>query len=346
MSEPPVEVDRTVSAVASRRKTLSYGATVGIGVAATCALIGFVFWMDPGKHDEEPAKSTETRLGQAVQYPQPPVTKAALSTEAAKPPPPAVIAQPALPSIANTIGAREEKPAGARMYSYAAPPAPAAPAAAQGASGPTRTAVAFKPTEMQGGRAGRALDQTMMLMPGIHHCILESAIQSDLAGPILCHLRDDALSPTGVVLMPAGTHVVGSYKTAGTQGQSRLMTMAATAYTPDGVPVPLDMPMTDGIGRAGLEGEVNNHIWSRFGGGVMLALGDAAIGVLQSSFQKGGSTNLNFGSGTGALGSLAEDVLRQQMDQKPTITVNQGEDVGIFITYPIDFGDAYRLVPR
>lgn len=347
MSEHTPETDRAVSAVATRRKPLSKATTVAIGVAATGVVLGFVFWMNPGHHEEPAPKSTQARIAQTVSYP-PPVREAALTAGL---PAPSIERLPAPnpPSIANTLGvtaATGEKPQGSRMYSYAAAAAPAAaPAGQQSEAGPVRTTVAFKGADLPGVRAGRALNQTYTLMPGVHHCVLDSAVQSDLPGPIMCHLRDDALSPTGVVLMERGTRVIGEYKNNIQQGQSRIFTVAATAYTPNGVPVPLDSPMADGLGRAGLDGEVNNHLLARFGGGVLLSLVDNAFSLAGSALQSGnGNTNLNFNSG--GLSGVATEVLRNTINIPPTITKNQGEDVTIFIRYPIDFSDAYRLVPR
>jgi type IV secretion system protein VirB10 len=345
MSAPPRDdEERQVSAVASKKKAMGKWATVGIGAAATVVVLSFIWYWNPGKHAPEETKSLAARIGQAVTYTPPPVEKTAL---AIVPPPPPVrqpMAEPVGPSMGALGIGKEEKPKGAHLYVYGsgkdektASTAPAEPVA-------DKTRVAFKPTDLPGARAGKALDQTYMLMPGIHHCVLETAVQSDLPGPIQCHLRDDALSPTGVVLMEKGTIVTGEYKNNIQQGQSRLFTMAATAYTPNGVPVPLDSPMADGLGRAGLDGEVNNHLWARFGGAVLLSLVDSGMGVLSSSLSHGGNTNLSFNSGETS--NLAQDVLRNTVNQPPTITVNQGGDVTIFIRYPIDFSDAYRLRNR
>ena len=346
MSVPPQDEDeRTVTPVASRKKPLSKAMTVGIGVGATAVVLSFIWWCNPGKHDEPEKQTLAARIGQAVTYTPPPVEKAALSSPAPALAPRQPLAQPYGPSMASIGLGKEEKPKGSLLYVYSAPAdaKPAGTAPKETVAGETR--VAFKGADLPGARAGKALDQTYMLMPGIHHCVLETAVQSDLPGPIQCHLRDDALSPTGVVLMEKGTIVTGEYKNNVQQGQSRLFTMAATAYTPNGVPVPLDSPMADGLGRAGLDGEVNNHLWARFGGAVLLSLVDSGFSVLGSALSHGnGNTNLNFNSGS--MSNLSQDVLRNTVDIPPTITKHQGDDVTIFIRYPIDFSDAYQLRNR
>ena len=70
----------------------------------------------------------------------------------------------------------------------------------------------------------------------------------------MCTLPGDVLSPSGAVLMEKGTQVMGNYDSHVSQGQKRLLTVAATAYTPNGVVVPLGGPFSDAIGRAGLDG--------------------------------------------------------------------------------------------
>ena len=72
-------------------------------------------------------------------------------------------------------------------------------------------------------------------------------------------LPADVLSPTGVVLMEKGTQVMGTYASAQRHGD-KITTVAATAYTPYGVIVPLGGPMADELGRAGLTGEVNSSV--------------------------------------------------------------------------------------
>jgi type IV secretion system protein VirB10 len=346
VSVPPQDEDeRTVSAIASRKKPLSKAMTVGIGAGATAIVLTFVWWWNPGQHAEPEKQTLAARIGQAVTYTPPPVEMAALASPAPLPPIRQPLAEPSGPSMSSLGITKEKKPEGQLLYVYSSPREEAKPAASAPVPGAGGTTVAFKGAALPGARAGRALDQTYMLMPGIHHCVLETAVQSDLPGPIQCHLRDDALSPTGVVLMEKGTIVTGEYKNNVQQGQSRLFTMAATAYTPNGVPVPLDSPMADGLGRAGLDGEVNNHLWARFGGAVMLSLVDNGFSVLTSALSKGnGNTNLNFNSGS--MSSLSQDVLRNTVDIPPTITKHQGEDVTIFIRYPIDFSDAYQLRNR
>ena len=338
------EQDRTVSPTASRRLPISNRTKVIGGVALTAVIVGFVFWINPGHREQPPEKPTMTRIAQAVNYP-PPVRETALAA-ASQPPVSPRLPSPTLPSIASTIpGQTSEKTAGSKMYSYGAIKEETRPAANPAQGEPARTAVAFKGTGLPGGRAGKAMDLTYLMMPGVYHCVLDTAVRSDLPGPIQCHLRDDVISPRNVTLMERGTIITGEYKNNIQQGQSRVFTMAATAITPYGIPVPLDSPMADGLGRAGLDGEVDNHLWQRFGGGVLLSLVDNAFNLAQSALRSGnGNSYLNLN--TSSTSNVAEEVLRNTINIPPTITKNQGEDVTFFLRYPISFADAYSLQTR
>ena len=69
--------------------------------------------------------------------------------------------------------------------------------------------------------------------------------------------------------------------------------------------------------------------------------------LAQASLSKGGNTYLSFGGGGGGgsngIDSIASAILRKQIDIPPTITVNQGSAVAVFITKVLDFSPCYDL---
>lgn len=346
-----IEGERTVSPV-TRKRRLSQRQTVALYVLVTAMLIGLVFWRNPARPPEEPRKMTQTEIRQLVQAdlaPLPAPPPADLQSALSRPAPPAAPPQeaaekswlaPVMPNIA---------PKHVRLLSFevASQSAASADPAIDGArqsdgAKPDRTTVAFKGVPLPGARAGAALDTTTMLMPGVYHCTLDTAISSDTAGPFMCHTSEEVRSPAGVTLMERGTVLVGEYKNEIRQGQGRLPALAVTAYTPNGVPVPLNAPMADGLGRVGLDGAVNNHLGARFGGAVLLLMTNGALGAAQAALTHGNNnTYLNLQSGS--LDSAVSEVLRNSLTIPPTITKNQGEDVAFFVTAPIDFSAAYRL---
>ncbi len=131
------------------------------------------------------------------------------------------------------------------MVPHSDGPKPAAAAPAD----PPQTGLAFQASSLPGVKASPAIDDTYQLMPGLLPCVLDTAIQSDLPGPLLCHLPGPVYSPKGVLLMEAETQVIGRYESMGKNGGSRLMAVSAYAHTPNGIWVPLaGNPMSDDLG--------------------------------------------------------------------------------------------------
>jgi type IV secretion system protein VirB10 len=242
-----------------------------------------------------------------------------------------------------------------KMVSYAMAAAPVTagagpggdPSALTGAggNGPSATAVAFKGAAVPGGKAGIIPDRSFVAMPQIVQCNLDQAIDSTVPGPIMCHLEQDVLSPDNIILMEKGTLIMGEYRAGLQQGQDRIMAVAATAYTPFGVVVPLDGPMADGLGRAGIPGEVDHHNLERFGGAILMSFATSAFTALQSLAQ-GGNNNNNLTFNTGSMQNVASDVLRSTLNIPPTLTANQGATISIYIRYPIDFSAVYQIRTR
>jgi type IV secretion system protein VirB10 len=211
--------------------------------------------------------------------------------------------------------------------------------------GAAGTQVVYKSADIVGAKAGPALDRDLLLMPGIIQCILDTGINSTFPGPLMCHLDAPVISAGNVVLMEKGTQIIGSYSADVKQGQYRMLAVTATAYTPNGVPVPLGGPFADGLGVTGLEADnVNNHVLQRFGGAVMLSLAEGAMGIAQAAVSKGGNSYVSFSSG--GVGSLAQEILQNTINIPPTITKNQGDEVSLWVLTPIDFSSSYKLRNR
>jgi type IV secretion system protein VirB10 len=87
---------------------------------------------------------------------------------------------------------------------------------------------------------------------------------------------------------------------------------------------------------------VGNHYMQRFGAAILLSAANAAVSLGQAVLSKGnGNTTLNLNSGDST--SLAQEILRHQIDIPPTITVPPGTVISIVVDHPIDFSDALRV---
>jgi type IV secretion system protein VirB10 len=147
--------------------------------------------------------------------------------------------------------------------------------------------------------------------------------------------------------MAAGTSVVGSYRGGEVKtGQTRMLALSASALTREGIPVPLDYGLTDGLGRTGLTGDVDNHYPERFGAALLLTAADAAVSIAQSALSSANSQTLNIGgsiSGGNGIASIAQEMLRSQINIPPTIPVPPGTIVSILVDHPVDFSDALKV---
>jgi type IV secretion system protein VirB10 len=224
-----------------------------------------------------------------------------------------------------------------------------ATAAAAAVKAETLTSVAYKPTAIEGGQAGAAIDYTYKMLPQHIPCALDVAMDSSLPGAISCHTRVDVLSPMHVLLMPVGTLIEGQYKSDVKTGQQRLFAFAGTAYTPEGIPVPLNSEVSDSLGRTGIPGEVDNHYPERFGAAIALDLLGMGSQIAQSSLSRGGNQYINVGGGGGGGGgisSIANTILQKQIDIPPTIYVQPGAVITVVVGHIIDFSHAIKVTTR
>jgi type IV secretion system protein VirB10 len=357
-NRPPDE--RGVSPVAGKRRLFRSAKARKVALAGgTVAAVGFVvLGLNAAVHDKgpvsKPADTGSSVIAQVTQTPPPPPAPA--------PPPPQP--EPKVVYVHDRLAAPAQHPAvvsGSPDYvrmptapaeeAFAVPPpkhnstdaATGGHNALSGAPGAASTTrVAFKPSIMAGGKAGPAIRLTYLMMPQLIPCALDTAMDSTLAGAIMCHTTQDVLSPDHVLLMPAGTLVVGTYKNDIRQGQSRLFAFAGNAITREGIPIPLDSQVADGLGRAGIEGSVNNHFFERFGAGLLLAGSQSALQLAQAMVSKGGNSYFQLNSGGGGT-DVATEILRQQENVAPTISVPPGTIVSIVVDHPIDFSDAIKV---
>lgn len=204
--------------------------------------------------------------------------------------------------------------------------------------------------------------------------VLETAVQSDLPGMVRATVTENVWSFDGRrVLIPAGSRLVGEYKSGIAQGQTRVFIVWTRLLRSDGVSVQLGSSGADDLGRAGNAGFVDNHYVERFGAAIMLSL---VGGVSQFLSAYGQNTN-GLGNGTiitttdpvtGAvtqaqtgvqnqltlqarqiaaqnvsqtLTNIAQEALRSSINIPPTIYLDQGTQIIVFVRRDLDFSGLY-----
>ena len=189
--------------------------------------------------------------------------------------------------------------------------------------------------EVKTARAERMTGLDRLVPQGaVLGAVMETALNSDQPGFARAMIQRDVRSFDGsAVLIPAGSRVIGQYKSGVAQGASRVFVLWTRLIRPDGVSIELASPATDDLGRGGIGGKVNRHFLQRFGGAILTTVLSAGVNVLTAS-RSGGST-VFVGSANEAT-SLAGQAAGSA-DIPPTITTRQGAAVRIFVARDLDF---------
>lgn len=175
---------------------------------------------------------------------------------------------------------------------------------------------------------------------------LETAINSELAGMARAITARDVYALSGnKLLIPKGSTLVGQFNASITQGQSRIFVVWDRVQMPDGVIVTLNSPSSDAIGRSGQAADfIDRHFFERFGTGALLSvLGaySATAGVNgQDEYNSVAQYRMNI---AGNFQQAANQTLQQEMQIKPTLQVNQGALINVFVAHDLDF---YRTARR
>jgi type IV secretion system protein VirB10 len=228
-------------------------------------------------------------------------------------------------------------------------PVPSAPASAQNVALPNGALEEkLQATEPEATSAGMLKDRDYWLTQGaILDCVLETRIVSTVAGMTSCHLTRDVYSTNGrVVLLDRGTKLVGRYQAGMQQGENRIFVVWTRAETPNGVVVTLDSPGTGSLGEAGIGGWVDQHFWDRLGAAILVSLVQGATNAL--SDRAGNSTAGATVNVTGAADASRDVVGRtfeSSINKSPTLYVNQGERIAIFVARDLNFRSVYELEP-
>jgi type IV secretion system protein VirB10 len=189
--------------------------------------------------------------------------------------------------------------------------------------------------EVQVASARRMAGLDRMIPQGaIIGAVMETALNSDLPGYARAITQRDVYSFDGsAVLIPAGSRLVGQYKSGVAQGGSRVFVLWTRLIRSDGVSIELASPATDELGRGGLGGKVNRHFLQRFGGAILTSVLTGGISAATAALSRGSTVIVgNAGQAT----SLATQAT-QNNDIPPTITTRQGAAVRVFVARDLDF---------
>ncbi|NBX04099.1 MAG: TrbI/VirB10 family protein [Alphaproteobacteria bacterium] len=205
--------------------------------------------------------------------------------------------------------------------------------------------------------ATRVTNLSITILQGkVVNAVLETAVNTDLPGSLRAIVSRDVYAESGrEVMIPRGSRLIGTYNTGISRGQRRVMIIWTRLIRPDGLDIAIGSPGIDSLGRAGIEGVVDNKYSEIFSAAILTSAISIGAATAADALTPGQSTTTNNANGTttsggaGAAGAAAavttmgdvgKSLVNSLLDQKPTITIDQGTRVSIFVNKDLVFPSA------
>ena len=173
--------------------------------------------------------------------------------------------------------------------------------------------------------------------------VLETAINSDLPGMVRALVDTPVYSRTGrVKLIPKGSRLIGKYQSGMQEGQTRVFIAWTRLERPDGIVIDLGSNGADTLGRAGLGGDVNTHFFKRFGAAALLSVIGPTVALLVENENSSQNESQIIQAGTESFNKSAEIALENSIKIPPTVSVDQGTRINVFVARDLSFYNALR----
>ena len=191
---------------------------------------------------------------------------------------------------------------------------------------------------------------TLLLRGTYIRCVLQSRVISDYPGYTSCIVTEPVYSVNGKrLLLPRGSKVQGSYGRDELIGE-RVNVTWDRVTTPTGLDINMTSPGVDVLGSAGHPGHYNAHWGQRISSALL-------ISILSDAFKYAAAEN---GPPTTAVGNgvlvqnpyesttartmerMANMAMERNMSRPPTVTINQGTVVAIYVSRDVDFSSVIR----
>ncbi|MDC8745286.1 secretion protein [Xanthomonas campestris] len=176
-------------------------------------------------------------------------------------------------------------------------------------------------------------------------CVLETRIITDVPGFTSCLLTEPVYSINGrSLLLPKGSKIYGSY--GGGPSGKRVSVIWDRITTPNGIDVAMSSPGVDQLGGAGHPGQYSAHWGSRITSALMISM--LADIFKYAAAENGPETTTITGNGLAiqqpyesstarTMERLAGEALNENMRRPPTVTINQGIVVNVYVAKDVDF---------
>jgi type IV secretion system protein VirB10 len=179
------------------------------------------------------------------------------------------------------------------------------------------------------------------------HAVLETAIDSDLPGEIRAVVSQPVYAYIGETpLIPAGSRLIGQYSSSVMQGQNRVFVVWNRVILPNGVSAQINSPGTDQLGISGQGADdVYTHFFARFGEASLLSIigAGAATGGVNNGDQYNSAAQYRMAISQ-SFQQSANNSLQGTLATQPTLSIDQGASINVFVAHDIDFYSVMKAV--
>jgi type IV secretion system protein VirB10 len=186
---------------------------------------------------------------------------------------------------------------------------------------------------------------TLIAQGNLIHAILETAVDSDLPGFLRAIVSEPVYSEDGSqVLIEPGSRLIGQYKSGMLAGQNRIFTVWTRVIEPNGISVQIGSPGIDNLGVSGQGADnIDYHFWQMFGTASLLSILSAgASNVDVNSSDEDNASQEYRQAISQSLAQSSSNSLQQYANLAPTLHINQGTPIMVFVAKDLRFDTAIK----
>lgn len=203
-------------------------------------------------------------------------------------------------------------------------------------------------------------DLSLMILQGkMIDAVLETTLNTDLPGSLRAVISRDIYAEAGKnILIPHGSRLIGTYNNGIQIGQQRVIISWGRVIRPDGVDIDIASSGTDQLGRSGMSGIVDNKYLEMFSNSLLVSAVTIGSSIFLNKInpaspttssttantdgsttatQTGNPTDLSVLQSAQSLTDQAGKIAAQLANTNPTIIINQGARIKVFVNKDLVF---------
>ncbi len=181
----------------------------------------------------------------------------------------------------------------------------------------------------------------------IINAVLETAIDTDMQTQVRAVVSRDIYSQLGKnILIPKGSRLIGNFQAISNKGISRLAITWNRIIRADGLNISINADSADGLGRGGVEGELDNKYVQIMRNAFLSSIVTIATAALVDKVTDTVTTNTTNGTETTTttnatnqaiidatqnIGDEMQDIVDNLKEESPTIRISQGTKIHVIV---------------